>query len=339
MVTKVCTVGVDMAEGNALRSVTDALAEVTRRQEEQSSRHSSELAEVDQELESLRTAMANLQQQIEALSKFREELLTKAADSGAGSLHRKTYDAIFETLRSHAEALSGRAAELAEVHRAREQALSATLEDEAVQKLLVEFEQFKTQVEPTLHALPESYRSVLESHHAEVEEKLREHLGEHASGPATLDAEPLHLDVVVATDAPEGVVEVILLVLPVVEQVQTAWAEREEDLQTWVAARVMQAVYQVCQELGLAGAQAMYGGHQGLLAVEVELGATDPEGVRATLVETIDRMLAEASELAAAQVRLSARPVDVDHLFPPEDEALEAPPAGPPQTQEVSSAQ
>jgi len=66
-----------MAEDNAPRSVADALAEVTRRQGEEESRHQAELTEVDQEVESLKTAMANLQQQLEALAKFREELVAK----------------------------------------------------------------------------------------------------------------------------------------------------------------------------------------------------------------------------------------------------------------------
>lgn len=328
-----------MADGSAARSVADALLEVERRQGEEVARHQAELAEVDQEVESLRTAMANLQQQLDALAKFREELSAKL-ESVSGGAPQRSYDAIFGALREQAQELSGRAAAVADVQRAREADLAQTLADADVKALLEEYEQFKLQVEPTLAALPDSYRDVIVKHHEEVKGKLRTSLGDKINTPAEVDAASMSLDVVVAVDAPQGVAEVVMLVLPVVEQVQTAWSDREEDLQTWVAARVMQATYHLCHSIGLAGAQAMYGGHQGLLAVEIELGAGDPEEVRNGLISTIDQVLNEAPELVAAHVAPRAHAVEVDHLFPPDEGEPEppAPDAGTDGAQEVSSA-
>jgi len=279
------------------------------------------LAEVDQEVESLRTAMANLQQQLQALGKFREELVARLESVSTGASQR-TYEAIFQALREQAQALSGRAAAVANVARSHQLSVDEQLEDEEIKTLLTEYQQFKEQVEPHIASFPDSYRAVLEGKHQEVQERLREALGDAGAEPPEVEAEAMNADVVVAVDAPQGVAEVVMMVLPVIEHVQTAWAEREEDLQTWLAARAMQAVYEVCHAFGLPGAQAMYGGHQGLLAVEVELGAGEPAAVRTALSETLDRVFASAPELQAAKVEVRAQPVDVDHLFPPEDEEI-----------------
>lgn len=312
-----------MADESPPRGVADALTEVSRRRGEEEARHRAELAEVDQEVESLRTAMANLQQQLEALGKFREELVARL-DSVSTGASQRTYEAIFQALREQAQALSGRAAVVADLMRSRRHALDETLEDEEIKGLLTEYQQFKEHVEPHIASFPETYRAVLQGKHHEVQERLREALGDESAELPEVEGPALSADVVVAVDAPEGVAEVVMLVLPVIEHVQTAWAEREEDLQTWLAARAMQAIYQVCHAFGLPGAQAMYGGHQGLLAVEVELGAGEPAAVRAALSETLDRTFAQAPELRAAKVEVHAQPVNVDHLFPPEEES-EAP--------------
>jgi len=309
-----------MADTTAPRTIADALADVARRQGEEQARHAAELGEVDQEIASLRTAMANLQQQLEALAKFRDELAARV-DTVTSGTTRRTYDAIFHALHEQSQALSGRAAKVAEAARDQRKALDASLEDPDIRRRLDEYGQFKHHVEPHLASFPATYRKALEAKHAELESELRAALAEHAAPPPPVVDEPvLVIDVVVAVDAPDEIAEVAMLLLPVVEHVQTGWSEREEDLQTWVAARAMQGIYRVCHDFGLPGAQAMYGGHQGLLAVEIELGSGDGAAVKKALQATLEKVFAEAPELEGAKVRISARPVDVDHLFPPEDD-------------------
>ena len=194
------------------------------------------------------------------------------------------------------------------------------MKDSAVAPLLKEYEQFRTEVEPTLAALPESYRGVILAHHEGVVNKLREHLGRAAGGPVEVEGDPLVIDVVLAVDAPEGEAELLMLVLPVSEAVYGEWAARDEDLQTHLAARVVQAVYESCGKLGLVGVQAMFGGHRDLLAVEVELGAIKPDDVKAVLQERLEAVLGSASELQAAKVQAVPRFVAVDHLLPPEED-------------------
>jgi len=205
--------------------------------------------------------------------------------------------------------------------------LSEALEDEEVKSLLADHQQFMQVVAPTLESLPQSYRVALENRHSEITEQLRDALGDQVGAAIEVQEELLGIDVLLALDAHEGVTEVIMLVLPVVEQVQTAWDEREEDLQTWV------------EGIGLLGAQGMYGGHQGLLAVELELGGGDPDDVRTKLKEAIDQVLAEAPELIGAKVSSRVMAVEVDHLFPPgtEEEEDEVEPGMEP-SQEVSDA-
>jgi uncharacterized protein YoxC len=302
------------------RSVAAALEEVAQWRSEAEERQKTELGEVDKEVENLQVAVANLQQQLEALAGFREELLGKAQRIADEEVQR-SYDAIFAALRDQNQALAARSRLVDEARTASEEAVAAYMEEnEEVAALVQEVEQFKASVEPTLDNLPASYRTVILAHHEGVVARLEEHMAAARSKPVAIEADELSLDVVYAVDAPEGAAELLMFVLPVDEAVHTGWFEREEDLQVHVAARVIEGLYRACHTQNLTGVQAIYGGHQGLLAVEVEL----PEDVAPDpLVEALDAHLGEA--LAAVEeiraTHLVPRPVRlaVDHLLPPED--------------------
>lgn len=303
-------------------SVIGALESVSRWRIDTEARHKAELEEVDQEVQSLEQSIQNLQQQLEALQKFRGELVERSTRIDEEETQR-TYAAIFGALGHQVEDLQARAAKVAEAEAAGAAALADAMKDSATAPLLKEYEQFKTQIEPTLSSLPESYRSVILQHHEGVVAKLREHLAQAGTAPVQVEGDPVSVDLVFAVDAPEGAVELVMLVLPVQEETYTGWHARGEDLQTWFAARVVQALYQAAATLGQPAAQAMFGGHQGLLAIEMEIGGGNPEEVAETLEAAFAAAVA-APELQAAGVTVQPRRVSVDHLLPPEEDEDDA---------------
>jgi hypothetical protein len=299
------------------QSLASALDEVSAWRAEAEQKTRTELAEVDQEIESLQTAMQNLQQQLDALRRFREEVSRRddrLADEQAG----RTYNAIFAALGSQAAALDARAEAVNAAYAERNKALEESLKDPEVAGLMNEYTQFKTLVEPTLAAMPESYRNLMLQHHEKQGRQLQDVLDRQRQTVVNVDAAPLGVEVVFAVDSPAGTPEVLMLVLPVPENVQTDWQKSPENLHTWIAARVVQGVYTACEAAGVSAPRAMYGGHQGLLAIEVEIhGAKDDIGDR--VKSAVDTAISTAHELTAAKVQVDARSVQVDNLLPPED--------------------
>lgn len=303
---------------SAPRTVAAALEDVAKWRSEASQKTKSEISDVDQELEKFQAAINSLQQQIEALRRSREEIAKKDGAFVEEEIGR-SYNAVFAALTEQMEAVRARATDLAESDSSRAEALAQAIKDPAIAALMTEYTQFKTSVEPTLKGLPESYRAVILQHHEGISVKLRAALEGAAGTPAAVDGPNLIVDAVYAVDAPEGTPEVLMMMLPVQEQVGTDWQGRSEDAQTWLAARVIQGVYTALQAAGLDKARVAFGGHQGLLAVEVEIGgAKNDFGAR--LQEALVKALAGSKELAAAKITVNARELVVDHLLPPEEE-------------------
>lgn len=305
------------ASGGAagFRSLAAALDEVGRWRASSVARLRADAAETDTEIDNLRKSIENLQQQIEALRRSREAFTQQEAILPDEEVKR-THHAIFGVLLEQRAALEARGTALQDLESARRRALELSFNDPALASALQEYTQFKTTVEPTLKLLPESYRGVLQQHHDGVSRRLREHVEKASAGVVELRAPALPVDVVYAVDSPSGSPEVVMLVLPVAEAVHAEWATRAEDLQTLVAARVVQALYTVCQGAGLVQARAAFGGHQGLLAIEMEIAGAKPD-FAALLGEEIGR-LAASQEIAAARVEIRSREVMVDHLIPPD---------------------
>ncbi len=303
---------------SAPRTVAAALEDVAKWRSEASQKTKGEITDVDQEIEKFQAAITSLQQQIEALRRSREEIAKKDGAAGDEEIGR-TYNAVFAALTEQMEAVRARAAAVAESDASRSEALANAIKDPATAALVTEYEQFKTTVEPTLKALPESYRAVIMQHHNGIAGKLRAALEGAAGTPTAVDGPDLIVDAVFAVDAPDGTPEVLMMILPVQEQVGTDWQGRTDDAQTWLAARVIQGVYAAFQAAGLDKARVAFGGHQGLLAVEVEIAGAKND-IGAKLQEALGKALAGSKELAAARIVVNTRELVVDHLLPPEEE-------------------
>ncbi|MBX2801710.1 MAG: hypothetical protein KTR31_28790 [Myxococcales bacterium] len=310
-----------MGATTSLRLVADALQEVERWRREEESRHTAELKETDDELRNLANAISNLEQQQQALARFRDDLLSKVASLPRRGLDRG-HQTLFTVMREQSQALEKREAQVADATRKRLANLEATLRQSAVAPLVDEYRQFKVAVEPNLSSLPESYRSVVTQHHHRISERLQEHVHALLSVPVEIKAEPLRVEVVYSVDAPEGTPELLVVVIPVSDRVHFGWVDRQDGLQTWLAARVVQAIHEAALGSGFSEVDPMAGGHMGLLAVEVDLvGAPGP--FLTMFEDRLAVLLSGAPELGGAAVLATASQVDADFVMPPEEEAAE----------------
>jgi uncharacterized protein YoxC len=308
-----------MTEATGLpRTIAGAMDDVAKWRSSAVNKNRSEIQDVDTEIENLRKAVANLQQQIEALRRSREDIV-KREDKLAEEEVSKSYTAVFAALAEQSAALTKRSAAMSELASARKRAVEAAYADPAIAATVAEYNAFKTTVAPTLASFPERLRTIMLAEQAGTEKKLREHLeAAMRNSKAEVAGDPLAVEVVFAVDPAEGAPEVVMLVLPVAETVFTEWSTRAEDVQTQIAARVIEAVYRTATAAGLGNARAAFGGHAGLLAVEMEIAGAKGD-FAGKLGEELGRVLGSASELQAAKVQVRAVNIPVDHLLPPEE--------------------
>jgi len=161
-------------------------------------------------------------------------------------------------------------------------------------------------------------------HHERLASRLRDHVAALFAEPTTLDEPPLDAEVVFGVDAPDGDPELLIAILPVQDVVHAEWVQRDDDLQTWLAARVLQAVHTGLREAGLPAAQVVCGGHRGLLALEADLVGASRD-VAAVVARHLGEVLGASPELDAAKLRVSPTEVPIDYLLPPEPESAQAP--------------
>ena len=298
------------------RSLASALDGVNAWRQEQESKTQAELAEVDSEIESVKSAIANLTQQLDALHRFRDEVSRRTTHVSPEETTRR-YQGIFTALLEQHQSLTARSALVRAATTARDQALLGSLADPAAAALVRDYEQFRTAVAPTLGALPESYRAVILQHHESVTARLKALVESHGTSVAEVDAPTLTLDVALAIDTGEGAPDVLMMVVPVSEHVNGRAGSRPEDAETWIAARVLQGLYEACAASGLHNAHAAFGGHQGLLAIEIEVPGVGAE-FATEVAAAIARVVGASKELRGAKVSIAAHAVPVDHLLPPE---------------------
>lgn len=307
-----------MTAASTMRSVQDALQDAARWRADQASRQKAEQIEVDQQLAELRLSLANLQEKLAALELFRATFDARGEALARDEVQR-AHDGIFEALDAQRGALEARSVELVAAEARRAAMLESVIAESDLAPQLNEYRQFKQSVEPALASMPESYRRVVMGHHEKVVETLRSRVAELTGDPVHAEGPALALDVVFAVDAPEGVPELLVVVTPVASQALERWQERPEDLQTRLAARVVQAIYEACFALGLEGVQVQSGGHRNLLALEADVTGA-PANLADELGRRLDAAFRGALELVAAKVTLTARGVHADQVLGPVDE-------------------
>lgn len=305
-----------MTQDEAPNSVAEALEAADGMRREAETRHQEQLTEFDGELSRLEQAVANLTAQLNAVRESRAQ--AEAAHVAAGTATSgEAYHLVFAALRRQAGQLAARNSEWVVAHRQLESKVSASLQEEGLAELVRDYEQAQRD-SASLDSLPATYRQVVMDHHRSIEERLREKLAAVDSDPE-LSVAPLHLDVVVAVDGDEEG-GVAMVVSPVPEEAHASWEGRDADLLTSVAARLVQSLYSSVSGTPFEGAQAAFGGHQGLLAMEFELQPEQVAAFRDSLVDSISTCMQSAGDLRGARLNVNVTTVPVDLLLPPEGE-------------------
>ena len=306
-----------MTTAITVRSVADAMEDAGQWRAKEEARQKKERVDLDEQVEEVRTSITKLQEQLAVL-----ETLSAGLSASEGILDTeqilRTHEGIFAALEEQRDALKERAEQIAQAEAQRLTMVEDVLSQSDLAGQLVEYQQFKTSVAPSLANMPESYRSVVMGHHEGVVKALRERVHEMLGEPVHAEGGTLQLEVVYAVDAPGGDPELLLVVTPIDASAHDDWADQDESLQLRLAARVVQALYEACHSSGLNSAEVMCGGHRGLLALEVDL--TDaPSEIGAAVEERLGAVLHKALELEAAKVKLTVRQVEADHLLPPDE--------------------
>lgn len=307
-----------MGNTSTARSVAAAMAEVAKWRADEDARAKAEKVEVEQEIRNLQTAIQNLQSQLEALHKFAAELDSKKAGIATQELE-KAHAGVLAALQAQAKDVGLRDQEVGRATSARDAAIAERLRQPDLAPTIEEYRQFKTTVEPTIAALPESYRKVILGHHETVAAKLREVLTSVEATPFVVSGGPVEAELVWAVDAPEGAPELLVCILPVSDQVHSHWMDQDEGVQLWLAARTVQAIYEAGARTNFHRLQAMAGGHEGLLVLECDVSGATPAFVDA-FASRLGELLASAPEIGTARVKATAVRVEMDVLLPPEGE-------------------
>jgi hypothetical protein len=298
-----------------VQSVAAVLGKVRAWRDQSADEHKRQLLEVDGEIVKIKQAVEELQRQLTALDGFREELASQRAELEREHAQR-AHDEMFRLLQKQAKALASRATDAQNAAKTRESVIEACIQQSDMGKVLEEHAQFRSGL-PQLQQLPASYRDALVAHHTAQAGRIKTFVQQADPGPPQLDAPELCLDVIYTVDAVEDEPALISIVMPIVEAAHTEWRDRDEDLQLQMAARVVQAVYTAAHELGMTRSHAMYGGHRGLLAVELELGGDHGTSLGPRLERALTDILGQAPELGLVSVTPRVQHVPVDYLLPP----------------------
>jgi hypothetical protein len=269
------------------------------------------LRHVEGELETRRMELERIQSAIDELTAERDRLRALAEAPLATATEPR--QAVLAALTQQVAAVERRAAVVQRIFD-RDGRTQEALDAPDLAPLLDEHQQFKQKIEPTLTALPESYRGVVLQHHASVCRRLRASVAASFASIVPLAVPKLDVDVVFSVDSTPDA-ELLAIVVPVEPAVYENWADRAEDLQGVFAARVVQAIYLAMQEQQLVAPAARMGGHAGLLAIELDLDEV-PEGFSRKLGAAIERVTAAAPEIFAAGLVAHACEVAVEHLLP-----------------------
>ena len=306
-----------MSELSGLKTVADAIAEIAAWRAEAQVASDGAVADTEKEIENLQTAIQNLQQQLEALAKSREELVGKSAKLSQQE-QEKTYEAIRDALLTQVSAVKERSVAVKGAQTARTQAIEQAMATPEAVSLKAKLDNFEAVIEPTLAGMDESFREPMLAMRKGIVEGLDAIVAQSDPGPVTVQAEEIAIDIVYSVDAPDGPAEIVMVVLPLPEEVKESWQDGPEDVLGVIAARASQVVYQACKTVGADNVQAVVGGHQGRLAIEVELPGVDRDSLQTALQKGFDELLSGVPEMEAAKISARAQYALVDHLLPPE---------------------
>jgi len=162
----------------------------------------------------------------------------------------------------------------------------------------------------TLELLPESYRGVVQAHHADLQQKLKPHLEE----PVQLELSPLRLAVAVAlcggrrpgekTPAKDAKPARLLAVLPVDFKTYDRARQGKSDLTARFAFRVLAALSRFVVNIG-ARSDPKPEDLDGLLGIELPFDDLDIPVASTDLARALRESFADATDNQMSKIRVS----------------------------------
>jgi len=293
---------------SAAASVVNALANAQRWVSDQAERIDERIAAEEATIQELERDIQERRDAIVALEAERSLI-----GGGAGERAREE---IYNALLAQSDELRARVPAWTAAEATRRATISEALQSDEFAQLMKDHESFENSA-PDLSALPESYRAALEKVHEERTQALADQVASADPGLSELEAPDIELELVYAIEGADQA-ELAIFLLPVPEAAYTQWASREQDLLTLTAARMIEAIYRAMKGMNDPLAQAVAGGHESLIAVEVELAGGSIASVSEEIGTHLTEALARETELTAAKVRVSPREVPIDLLVPAE---------------------
>lgn len=183
-------------------------------------------------------------------------------------------------------------------------------EDPDLAARIEEFRRLDERID-TLELLPESYRGVVQAHHAELKEKLKPHLEE----PPPLELSPLRLAVAVALcggrrpgakgdPGKEDKPARLLAVLPVDYKTYARARQGKSDLTSRFAFRVLAALSRFVVNIG-ARSDPQPIDLDGLLGIELPFDDLDIPVASVDLARALRESFADATDSQMAKIRIS----------------------------------
>jgi hypothetical protein len=130
------------------------------------------------------------------------------------------------------------------------------------------------------------------------------------------------ITIVASVDPVSGPPEALAVILPIAFEAYQRWADREEDIQTWVGYRVVSAVSAALNRIGASDARLQFVPYKNeQLAIQVWLADSEADGdLVARLNEEIERLKAGAAELRTAGLDIGVTWQPPEFIAPASDE-------------------
>ncbi len=302
----------------AMQAALEAVASWRREVEEAAARRQREF---DSEEERLQADIAELQRQLKNLGGLREEA-SKALSELPSQADQRLHEAILGALKVDGGIITERAGLYGLAAKAREERVAALASEPGMAQKLEAFEQLETNREATLEAVPAFYRNLLLQQHEENRRQLAPLFDALSSEIPPLQVDHSGITLVASVDPVAGPPEALAVILPISFEAYQRWAEREEDLETWIGYRVVAAVSAALSRINASDAPVQFAPYKNnQLAIQVWLADSQADGdLMACFNEEIDRLQAGAAELRTAGITLGVTWQPPEVIAPATDE-------------------
>jgi hypothetical protein len=302
----------------AMLAALEAVANWQREVEEDAARRQ---RDVDSEEERLQSDIAELQRQLKNISSLRVEANKQLEDLPA-QVEQRTHEAILGALQADGELLAERAAQYTAAAKARDEKVSTLASEPGMAQKLEAFEQLELNRESTLGAVPAFYRNLLLQQHEENRRQLAPLFEALSAEVPTLEVDHRSVTIVASVDPVSGPPEALAVILPIAFDAYQRWADRDEDMQTWIGYRVVSAVSAALNRIGASDARLQFVPYKNeQLAIQVWLADSEADGdLVARLNEEIERLKAGAAELRTAGLDIGVTWQRPEVIAPASDE-------------------